>query len=438
MKTVFVKCTQNRRPEFSLVTSIVYDEGDKQKFVIKRAMKPAAVNHVVNMLKHGASLKNQYKTLKIVAAEKFADSVKFDYIKGQTIEDILIGMLENNDLPGFYKMIDQYRQIVMNGHEGVKSDGQYTPEFREVFGGQDEPEPFDYLAVTNVDIGFGNIVFDGESYHCIDYEWVFSFPVPLEFVLFRAINNFQLNHIDLLKGSNESSFEALLSHYQISEPACARYLEYDRNFQKYVCDDHYNQLKRVYLKKSIPIDQISRSMQSVRELEIAKGYIEKLENDLGEVKNYCAKLEHDINEQNEYCRKVEKDVVEVSKYNEKLVGDLQNTLHDHKMFVDRKESEIADFIKTAQLYRAEIDRLSENQTQLEHELNQTEKKYADALVEIDGLSAQLSAIKNAMELTSQRLSDETAMKQHAIFLLNRRPITRLKHVLKRVWHHFRF
>jgi len=438
MKTVFVKCTQNRRPEFSLVTSIGYDEGDKKRVVIKRAMTPAALKHVGNMLEHGTRLKDQYKTLKIVSAEKFADSVKFDYIKGQTIEDLLIGMLENNDLPGFYKTIDQYRQIVMNGQEGVKSDGEYSPEFREVFGGQGEPEPFDYLVVTNVDIGFDNIVFDGESYHCIDYEWVFSFPVPLEFVLFRAINNFQLNHSDLLKGSNESSFEALLDHYQITEQACARYLEYDKNFQKYVCDDHYNQLKRVYLKESVPFDQMMINLKSVHELAIAKGYIDKLENDLGEVKAYCAKLEHDINEQNEYCRKVEKDVVDVNRYNEKLVGDLQNTLQDHERFVGRKESEIADFIKTVQLYRAEIDRLSANQTVLEHNLNQTENKYSDTLVEIDKLSAQMSVLKDELDHTSQRLSDEIALKQQALISLNRRPVTRLKQMLKRVWHHFRF
>ena len=41
----------------------------------------------------------------------------------------------------------------------------------------------------NIDMSFDNIITDqtDNKYKIIDYEWVFPFPIPVKFVIYRAV-----------------------------------------------------------------------------------------------------------------------------------------------------------------------------------------------------------------------------------------------------------
>merc|ERR1712024_396694 len=74
--------------------------------------------------------------------------------------------------------------------------------------------PQDIISIANVDLNFGNIFVDQHNnFEVIDYEWVFEFDTPKEFIIYRALQAFNDYHqIDLRRhfktlkdvGTNES------------------------------------------------------------------------------------------------------------------------------------------------------------------------------------------------------------------------------------------
>jgi hypothetical protein len=65
---------------------------------------------------------------------------------------------------------------------------QICEEFRNIFG------EISYRGVAmkyaNIDAIFDNIITDNDAWYMFDYEWVFSFPVPLNYPIYRGIEVF--------------------------------------------------------------------------------------------------------------------------------------------------------------------------------------------------------------------------------------------------------
>ena len=70
-----------------------------------------------------------------------------------------------------------------------------TPEFTRTFGPVPDIDDVSYK-VSNIDGLFENLMItekDGdEKLYCLDYEWVFDFPVPARFVQYRNLAYFYL------------------------------------------------------------------------------------------------------------------------------------------------------------------------------------------------------------------------------------------------------
>ncbi len=69
-----------------------------------------------------------------------------------------------------------------------------TAEFCRVFGeARLVQERTDCLCPANVDLILDNIFPDGEQNYIIDGEWIFDFPIPSSFVIWRTINELYAN-----------------------------------------------------------------------------------------------------------------------------------------------------------------------------------------------------------------------------------------------------
>ena len=80
-----------------------------------------------------------------------------------------------------------------------------TEEFDEVFGqglceeelallGQDTA-----CRVSNIDALFENMLLTEDGIYCLDYEWVFLFPVPEHFVKYRILYYFYEQYSSVMK-----------------------------------------------------------------------------------------------------------------------------------------------------------------------------------------------------------------------------------------------
>lgn len=95
-------------------------------------------------------------------------------------------MIAAKNEEGIIALCKDFVSIVRSG-AGVEQF-QKTPEFVRVFGDADLPDGLTAMPFSNVDWIFENVV-EGKDggITLIDYEWCFDFPVPLEFVLYRAL-----------------------------------------------------------------------------------------------------------------------------------------------------------------------------------------------------------------------------------------------------------
>ena len=89
-----------------------------------------------------------------------------------------------------------------------------------------------------------NIIADGEHWTCLDYEWVFDFPVPVGFVVFRAIYHYYFHHsADAVLPMND-----LCAALDISQDRIGTYLQMEAEFQvvkKYVQDNPGSDIRMV-------------------------------------------------------------------------------------------------------------------------------------------------------------------------------------------------
>ena len=192
---------------------------EKERYVEKAALSLDGSAHIASFKEKYEKLTKQHRTLK-VAEPKFAEhrnSVYFPYLVGQTCAEKLGEQLEGGQLP-----LDVL-QIVMNQIYDISPECRSafvrTEEFDEVFGADLTEEEQDLLLsdtaceVSNIDALFENMLMTREGIYCLDYEWVFLFPVPEHFVKYRILYYFYEQYSSVLK---QLTLDQILGYFGIT------------------------------------------------------------------------------------------------------------------------------------------------------------------------------------------------------------------------------
>ena len=158
---LFLKYSVERDEKYRIRTEIVRKK-DGTKVVRKVPYTEEAKAHVERIKHWEKVLGEQYKAAD-VAVNKCTltnKGAEFEFLKGETLEDVLDKYLEKDDITGFVAEIQKYvaklEQIVNQG-------------------------------ANNIDLIFPNIILIDGKWNVIDYEWIFEAEVPLNFILHRAI-----------------------------------------------------------------------------------------------------------------------------------------------------------------------------------------------------------------------------------------------------------
>lgn len=264
MKTIFIKYNRERQPVFQTATKIV-EINEFSKIAIKDALLPEAIAHIHEMYHNYQLLKDKYKDILLSKPTLTGDSVVFEIVPGISLEKILRDAVEQNDKSKYIKVIQKYidytEMFVSQRH--VK----FSPsaKFYEIFGEWNSDNQEDIVDIANVDMTFGNLFLHGDEIYQIDYEWVFAFPIPKSFLLWRSI---YVSFICYKIGPGLVLFDELLELIGCSEAQHQEYLQIDANFQAYVYG-HKKQhlLNGQALKPQINLYEINTSL-SERELKV--------------------------------------------------------------------------------------------------------------------------------------------------------------------------
>lgn len=203
---LFVKYSVERAEKYRIRTEIVR-RSDGTKVVRKIPYTTAAAEHVKKLKHWEEVLREQYAPLGIsvnrcTLTEKGAE---FEFLKGETLEDVLDGYLAREDLAGFISEVKAY----------AKKLEQLTDS-----------------KAANVDLIFSNIILVNGEWNIIDYEWTFEAEIPPRFLLHRAIVIYfeQKKHLSL----QSSDVCRMLG---ISEGEQQRFLEMEHQLQLYLLGD---------------------------------------------------------------------------------------------------------------------------------------------------------------------------------------------------------
>ena len=183
-RVVFSKASVERKPEYRQQTVILSD-GDKwvvRKIPVGEASREHLKEYSKNYILLKKALKEGSRISLVSCKEQEDGSVEFPFLT----EPTLMKRLEGTDPEEYIRLVKEFRDALVRDFGTVpfrKEDG-----FREVFGDAEPAEGEESLAVTNADLNFDNVFCSEDGkYTLIDYEWVFPFPLPLSFLLYRAL-----------------------------------------------------------------------------------------------------------------------------------------------------------------------------------------------------------------------------------------------------------
>jgi len=176
--------TSVRRKEFR--TRTVLTDNGAMKVVHKVAATPEARAFLGEIVAREAKaaeyLGGEFEVLSGVLAK---GRIEYKYLGGQPLLEIIAGHLRASDFDGANALLERY----VGKLESLSPVVTVPEEFLAVIAGEGQAKlrPVSCLARGLLDLTPRNILVENDKWTVIDNEWSFDFPVPVAFVLFRAV-----------------------------------------------------------------------------------------------------------------------------------------------------------------------------------------------------------------------------------------------------------
>lgn len=187
------KCVAGSDAECGIGSGAGAETGSRE--VRKIPVTAEAAAHVHHMKESYDRLRQIYEGCEISLnrCELDGDEAVFEYLPGQTLEELLDACLDRNDEIAFRKLFDRYCAIV-----------RYPQN----------PSVCDY------DLIFSNIIIEGDKWSLIDYEWTFDEEYPADEIILRSLYCYGLGSEKRKKISHDLINELHGEIKEIAEKEC--------------------------------------------------------------------------------------------------------------------------------------------------------------------------------------------------------------------------
>lgn len=260
---IYAKISNDRKSEFQIITEII--GRNNQRYVLKKPANANAFTHIEKMNEY--YIKNPKDSNMINIPSKLIDNELYmDFQDGLTLEKILINLLSENKLNEFENWITDFGGKIL-GESTLRND-YATEEFQNVFGVCSERIQFHCKKNSNIDLIFSNVFPTREGYVVIDYEWVFDFWIPQEYVIWRSLFHFYTSN-DYIK--TRYDIRSFLSVAGIKDEWHSIFVNWDDHFgNKYVRRDVLSS----YAKKNLPISNTLKKVLKFSEPQPMKLFVD--------------------------------------------------------------------------------------------------------------------------------------------------------------------
>ncbi len=227
-EVLFVKASVERKPEYRHFTLILRRGAE---CVVRKV--PASERAEAHLRQMDACREQLSAALKEGAGVGIAPctvnadgTIDFPYYSHDSLRNALSRL--RGDAEAFCREIEKFARALSSSFGTVPFED--TEAFRALFGDARLENAGDALSVTDLDLNFDNVFIDGDGrYVIVDYEWVVPFPVPLSFVLYRAL----LVNADMM-GFSEEERDMIWGRLGVDEALRETYFNMELGFQRYV------------------------------------------------------------------------------------------------------------------------------------------------------------------------------------------------------------
>ncbi len=207
----YARFSNDRAREYQIETVIERVPVGKRevKIIKKSALCPEGYAHILKMDDYFNGLTKRYEGGKLsvnrceVIHKDDIPEACFEYVEGNTLEELMDECLKKDDLKAFYELFDKYVE-----YTGYGSDEK----------------------IADTDMVFSNILIDGDKWTLIDYEWTKESRLSVKETAFRAIYCYILED----KKRNKINLDLIYDKLGLSTEAAALLKEDEATFQKKV------------------------------------------------------------------------------------------------------------------------------------------------------------------------------------------------------------
>ncbi|MCM1288659.1 MAG: hypothetical protein NC240_10150 [Clostridium sp.] len=264
-KIIFTKYSNDRNPDYNIKTSIMED-GKGNRYVYKTGVSDGGKKHIRNMYENSRKLQEVFSDsiFEINKSEMKDDNLLLEYVYGETLEETLDRYLASKNYDAFTALIKKYAYEMRKN-----AVNKFVPceEYYKVFGKTAvDTANCGAMLPCDIDLIFPNIIDADGKWTILDYEWVFNFAIPVDFVLFRAIYYYDFPcRAKLLDGIN------LCKLLEIDEKLYDVYKAMDDEFQNYVFNGNiplwelYGKFgKKVHFAGGLPMENVKYKIECIR------------------------------------------------------------------------------------------------------------------------------------------------------------------------------
>ena len=294
MKKIYSKFTKERGGDFRIETAIYQDDTGK-RIVRKSPLSEKSSDHVKRMYENYQYFKESGLML---PCDLQGESVVFPFITGTSFYDLLLEAIDKKDKKTFLGIIDQYVELVNKLYPQTTAF-EKTSQFETVFGLAEPAVGMDAVKKLNIDLTFDNIIVEKEKTQIFDYEWIFDFPVPLKYAVYRAVYALCVkNRNQFLDFVDE---EEIYQRARLSEDECKVFFSMNEAFMWFVVGgaDSYTKTLQLYEKPALELNITKEKQNFFAQIfwDTGSGYTEEqCENFVITAEQKSIFLEKDLSE----------------------------------------------------------------------------------------------------------------------------------------------
>ena len=294
----YAKYNRLRAPRFQVCTRVITAK-DGTRRVEKEALRGEAEAHVKRLSKNlqklsaacpqGTSAVTGCPVPVGILRNENGRAV-FPYIEGVSLAKEVHKCIREKGpfLAAMHGALEQIYGPYQKGAGGLV-DFTVTDKFVKVFGRpeglQEATHGMKSLRVSNIDSILGNFIKkpDG-SIACLDYEWVFDFPVPLEYLVYRTVfYYFSENRAYIQKYISEQDY---LAEFGLDGTKASVFRQMDDRFQQFV---HGKGRKYMYTSR-----YAKKSFNIGSNLQGGEGWFLSIVNDIDRLNHELGEYRRDL------------------------------------------------------------------------------------------------------------------------------------------------